>query len=260
MDLPVELWMRVFEHIDLNDCYARGDFVQRYKDVRETEPQNLNHRDTDYHDNITARKTLLPFEESFWASTRALYAVNRNSRAAAQRLRLSQSLLFRCGVPTELEWGSFRWIDPLDPDPPSTYSHGPSVFMVFRLFSLSKKKWSARSRHFLWMNILPHSDDPPALVPPMCATHLRVARHVVLLSGTTPPQEAALAALELHAVKKLKSVMEQFWKMNNIQDGRVEVSSETGPRQRERGFCDVRNSGGTGRIESTSVRMRGDYQ
>lgn len=217
MNLPVGLWMCVFEHIDFDDCDARSDVVQSYKDDRKDdpkdEPQNLDESGTDRYDNSTALATLPPFEIQLWAATRAFYGVNKNSRAAAQRLRLSQNFLFRCKVPTQLKFSARL--------PQTRYA--PSVYLVARLPSCKDSRAGEREdRHVESFAREVRSAIYYGYNTPLYSKYLRVIRHVVLLPGKSQRNDCEERyAMRLTRVAKL--VIEQFWERYKIEDGRVEV-------------------------------------
>lgn len=99
MNLPIELWMRVFEHLSLDMHCARKDVTGYFLEA------------TDWN---AAQKLKVPnFEERYvrqlprfelraWKATRACYAINRNSRTAALKLSLTNLLLRTCPPPLRL--------------------------------------------------------------------------------------------------------------------------------------------------------------
>lgn len=99
-DFPVEIWMRIFEHtIHSNNAYARPEVIEAYKKA------------LGKHAAIRkVLKKLRPFERRFWSTTRNYYAINRNSRAAAVKLRLARELLASCKQPVELEQHTLQHI------------------------------------------------------------------------------------------------------------------------------------------------------
>jgi hypothetical protein len=87
-DLPIELWMQIFEHVRSED-YARPCSVAKYASSL------VAHDD----DGIGAAKSLHKFERESWQRSRPLYAITRNSRAAALKLRLCLRVLQSCKEP-----------------------------------------------------------------------------------------------------------------------------------------------------------------
>jgi hypothetical protein len=87
-DLPIELWMQIFEHVRSED-YARPHSVARYA------------ASLDLHgdDGITAANDLHLLERESWQRSRPLYTISRNSRAAALKLRLCLRVLQTCKEP-----------------------------------------------------------------------------------------------------------------------------------------------------------------
>ncbi|KAM0718541.1 hypothetical protein Q7P37_005611 [Cladosporium fusiforme] len=119
MDLPVELWMRVFEHVHTSVVRQirerSGPVIPRI----DTPPpwdwdgnRRIHHgeieycarpyalrrylaavqKDGDDAADLAAARSLDLFEKQAFGKTRAYYAINRNSRAASIKLRLSKKL------------------------------------------------------------------------------------------------------------------------------------------------------------------------
>jgi hypothetical protein len=87
-DLPIELWMQIFEHVRSED-YARPHSVAEYAASLD------QHGD----DDIAAANDIRQLERESWQRTRPLYAISRNSRAAALKLRLCLRVLQTCKEP-----------------------------------------------------------------------------------------------------------------------------------------------------------------
>jgi len=82
MEFPVELWMRIFEHVQLEDtrhvhhlCNSTTRSALEERRIIQTAP--ILHRIA-------------------WAKAMFFYQINRNSRSAAERLRLTRLLLCAC--------------------------------------------------------------------------------------------------------------------------------------------------------------------
>ena len=86
MSLPVEIWMMVLERITLDESVlARSRVVQAFAEAM------------DCGANEEAALEDLPyFEKRAWARAKVYYHIDTNSRAAAERLRLSTKLLRAC--------------------------------------------------------------------------------------------------------------------------------------------------------------------
>lgn len=215
MNLPVELWMRVFEELD-SDEYARSQCISRFNHELQLS-QSSNEE--------AAVAELPPFEKRTWRTLRSFYAVNHNSRVAALKVRLTQRLLPLCKSPTKL----YR---------PNVYG-GDAIS-----YSRQDRPYSPRSQDrlvielFPWENLLAesirtlirgtylknHVDVWRAIPNPLCAEELRAARHVVLL----PPLTYMDARMEMargpySPLNITKRAIERFWQENGITDGRVEV-------------------------------------
>lgn len=87
--LPIELWMRVFEHVDNTKHYARPPVVEVYKSSLAV-----------YGDTITAAQTLPAFEKRSWKQSRAFYHIDRTSRAAALKLNFCLRMLEESRAPS----------------------------------------------------------------------------------------------------------------------------------------------------------------
>jgi len=92
MDLPVEIWMRVFELLDEGDAVtARRPYVQRYIDTTEKLGESEE----------AALKELPRHERNVWTHTKRYYAISSTSRAAAQRTNLTKAVLLGSRRPAE---------------------------------------------------------------------------------------------------------------------------------------------------------------
>jgi hypothetical protein len=87
--LPVELWMRIFEYVHFTKQFARPPMVAAY-----------NSSLAAHGDSITAASETLPaFEKHMWTQFRALYHIDRTSRAAALKLNMCLRMLEECKPP-----------------------------------------------------------------------------------------------------------------------------------------------------------------
>jgi hypothetical protein len=88
-NLPIELWMQIFESLSHSDHFARPAYVNCFtKSIireRATEAQLV--------------PELPAFEREAWLATRPYYAINRTSRQAAHQIFLSGVLLQTCTSP-----------------------------------------------------------------------------------------------------------------------------------------------------------------
>jgi hypothetical protein len=97
-DLPIELWLQIFEHIHSED-YARPLSVAEYA-------ASL----TLYgDDDIAAANDLHQLERERWQRSRPLYAINQNSRATALKLRLCLRALQTCKEPVSASGFLKEW-------------------------------------------------------------------------------------------------------------------------------------------------------
>jgi hypothetical protein len=77
MELPVELWMKVFEHLQLDDSSARPCHMHHYLN---TTPSASESADVAEEQGVAG----LPNDEKeLWKTTRSYYGISRTSRAAA---------------------------------------------------------------------------------------------------------------------------------------------------------------------------------
>lgn len=97
MELPVEMWMHVFEYIQRNEMYARPHYVQAY-----CAAVNAAQNATDGEEDTRQRNAIAKFPEfgmQTHQATRQYYKINQNSRVAAIQLQLSTLLLRTCTPP-----------------------------------------------------------------------------------------------------------------------------------------------------------------
>lgn len=99
MNLPIELWMRVFEHLTLDHVCARENITCNF--LRAIDWDAAQKLKVPHFEEKCVRE-LPGFELQAWKTTRSYYAVNRTSRAAALRLCLTNMLLRICPAPLRL--------------------------------------------------------------------------------------------------------------------------------------------------------------
>lgn len=99
MDLPIELWMRVFEHLTLDHVCARENVTCNF--LRATDWDAAQKLKVPHFEEKCVRE-LPGFELQAWKATRAYYGINRTSRTAALRLSLTNMLLRICPAPVRL--------------------------------------------------------------------------------------------------------------------------------------------------------------
>ncbi|KAM0718540.1 hypothetical protein Q7P37_005610 [Cladosporium fusiforme] len=113
-DLPVELWMLVFEHVHLSVaeqinrhiCYTGGEIEYcARRHIRLSYQLATKDAVDDACDTAAAVASLPLSEKESFRKTRAYYAINCNSRAAATQLRLSRRLFLSYGRPPFLTLG-----------------------------------------------------------------------------------------------------------------------------------------------------------
>ncbi|KAM0708298.1 hypothetical protein Q7P35_004949 [Cladosporium inversicolor] len=86
--LPVELWMHIFEYVHATKDYARPSVVVVYKSALAF-----------YGDTTRAAVPLPAFEKRTWTHSKALYHIDRTSRAAALKLDMCLRQLEACKAP-----------------------------------------------------------------------------------------------------------------------------------------------------------------
>lgn len=92
MDLPVEIWMRVFELLDEGEAVtARRPYIQRFIDASGKLGESEE----------SALKILPNHERKVWTAAKRYYGINANSRAAAQRTNLTIAILRGSNKPAE---------------------------------------------------------------------------------------------------------------------------------------------------------------
>lgn len=228
--------MRVFEEIRPGD-YVRRSCVRKYKhELASLESsRGADTNGTQQHDKLAALRKLPPFEKQAWHRTRAFYAINRNSRAAALRLRLSRRLLLRCKQPGLLphipepymkKKLSYRKSDPdetmrhekLD----SRYLAQNRHCLVVQLFHTPERGEWDYSRFDGQTNRLVGRIGDLHATPP-CEAHLRAAEHVVLL-GTAPHNSKCCAGRHsLHFLSIVQTAIEKFWQKKKLKNRRISV-------------------------------------
>jgi hypothetical protein len=213
-DLPIEIWMQIFEHVRSED-YARPHSVAKYA------------ASLDLHgdDGIAAANDLHQLERESWQRSRPLYTISRNSRAAALKLRLCLRVLQTCKEPVFAsryleEWealsaSSQRHLGrleaeaglapqksvalqfyPADLHEPEQYERYKELHAAFRLFRMRN---TAAGTHYL---------------------RLDTTSRVILLFD--PYWET----LDLYGwARHLKEQITKFWDGKGITDGQVDVMS-----------------------------------
>jgi hypothetical protein len=206
-DLPPEVWMVVFEQIHSEEDYARPEFVAKYADSLSI-----------HGDSLEAARTLPDFEQRSWLKTRPLYAINRNSRAAALKLQLCLHILrsFRKPVAASEYFGLLivfsRVSSPLYsmpvPAPVSPHiviqfpaQQDPSInFDNFVAIGLARQYMYAGMQWLKW-----HPE-----------------RRVILLPDLASTGDAQLA---FQWPRKLRYIILEIWLRNGIRNGTVEILS-----------------------------------
>lgn len=81
MDLPIELWIRVFEHIDHKPHKTRAFAIEKWLSDSNSGKENI---------------ALPSFEKGIWKSARSYHRINQASHNAASMIDLSTNLLRSC--------------------------------------------------------------------------------------------------------------------------------------------------------------------
>jgi hypothetical protein len=202
-DLPSEVWIVVFEHIYEEDGFARPNSVADYA-------SSLNN----HGDSIEAAKIMPSFVKRSWSKTRPLYAINRNSRAAALKLQLCLRVLRASRKPLVLsECFDFRSIDftiNIYELPPVPVHRSVAVEI-----SANPKDSCPVGHWHLASNLLMQNERGRRYAD------MIAARHVVLLVSPTAPQDAQVDSGWPEAFREM---ILEFWLRNNILNGTVEIS------------------------------------
>jgi hypothetical protein len=198
-NLPVELWIRVFEYIHNTRDYARPSVTMAYK------------RSLAVHgDSIEAAKILPAFERRTWKQSRKLYHIDRTSRAAALKLNMCLRVLEECKAPLR------------------AMQH---TRMVYRLINAGVYKESSPRYVAIQVTEAPEEhrrlDQAETAVWLLSGTldvfvmhslGLRTAKHVVLLDRCGWDTHVMLAR-----GREIESAVYEFWRRNGIPAGVVEI-------------------------------------
>lgn len=201
MDFPVEIWMRIFEHMH-SENIARPPAIAKYAASLSI-----------HGDSIQAAQTLPKFEQECWIQTRPLYAINQTSRAAAIKLRLCLHVLRTCRKPLLAsqcldEWDAQSWRTL--PDPGSV-----TGCVAVQLYgedgdeSLQAEYREQRACHRLLTEYV------------TARTHylrLETAKRVVLFVD-----DKRCAQRQIEMADGVKCKIERFWREERTENGRVEI-------------------------------------
>lgn len=194
MDLPVEIWLHIFDYVRSNG-YARPDSTVSYANSLAT-----------YGDSIEAAKTLPAFEKQVWSWSRTLYAVNRNSRAAALRLRLCLRVLQTCSKPvvtSECLESLYNYSNPLS-------GPVPTLSYVAIQLDAEESPWNRNGEAWAAVHLI-HQGAAAKLY-----LSLNTAKHVVLLGKCSGSPHM------MRWTERLKCAIREFWKRNGVSCGDIE--------------------------------------
>jgi hypothetical protein len=209
-DLPIELWMQISEHVRSED-YARPRSVAEYA------ASLALHGD----DGIEAAKSLPHLERESWRRSRPLYTINRNSRAAALKLRLCLRVLQTCEVPVLAskcleEWDALSVSSrQLLGTPKAEAGPAAQKCVVLQLYPSdsygSGREEMYKELHAVFRLLMEHD---------AAAVYLRLdtARHVALLSDPCWQTRKRDSWARL-----LKERASEFWERKGITDGQMDV-------------------------------------
>lgn len=246
MDFPVEIWMRVFELLEPDDYMVvrrRERMLKKYNEV------------FDEHDRLTAAEVMgndreaaqvemnaagqLPiFERRAWIRTRIFYEINRNSRAAALKSRLSWRLLNNSWNPLPLKLRSDSLPDSSvltnnwTRDSSRLRSYAVIELGFFLVFLEERERYNPEPVSYFQYLI-----DPGSHGEKFCCVHttskqthplrdiLMESEHVVILSPCRDKDEEDYHPhwYQLYVVGLMKGAVRQFWAEKGIRYRTVEL-------------------------------------
>ncbi|KAM0718539.1 hypothetical protein Q7P37_005609 [Cladosporium fusiforme] len=206
MDLPVELWMRIFEEIRHDDDCVRPKRVNAYNEA-------LSRGATE----LEASTELPLFEKRFWRTTRAYYNISRNSHAAASRLSLTQKLLSRCKRPVmiardmghECDLGHIKQLMP----------SSPAIIQLLHRSSLDESEFSMRpGKVHHWTMSLRVQNGIHSSIP-----YLDHVDHMILLPPSPRSCDCCSDSYLLYYAVCAKNAIENSRLKRGVSDARIEV-------------------------------------
>lgn len=237
MDLPVEIWMRVFELLEPDDyMVVRTEVLLEYIKV---------HNEEQTHDECMipaverkAMSKLPAFEQRTWVKTRVYYAISQNSRAAAVKMWLSKRLMSS----SWREWDLF--LHPMDEGmhkralknmPTRTVNRLRSYVAIQLTHKSAKMDLQQELRDF--PEYFTRYIDPGAysfrrsrwtMWEPKAQKYafvdlLMESEHIVLLAPEAPPRNENADWFPLRLATLAQEVVRQFWADKGLQNRTVEV-------------------------------------